>query len=61
MCPNLCIRLPGILFTERRTHTQTNCNENITPPSFRGGVKKKRRKKKKKKKKKKERKEKKKI
>ena len=25
--------------TDRQTHTQTNCSENITPPQFRGGVK----------------------
>ena len=24
--------------TDRQTHTQTNCSENITPPRFRGGV-----------------------
>ena len=24
--------------TDRHTHTQTNCSENITPPRFRGGV-----------------------
>ena len=25
---------------DRHTHRQTNCNENIIPPRFRGGVKK---------------------
>ena len=25
--------------THRRTHTQTHCSKNITPPRFRGGVK----------------------
>ena len=28
--------------TDRHTDTPTNCNENITPPRFRGGVKKER-------------------
>ena len=31
-----CIRSTGILFTDRQT--QTNCNENITIPRFRGSV-----------------------
>ena len=33
----------GHTHTQRHTDTQTNCNENITPPRFRGGVKIKRR------------------
>ena len=35
---NWMLSSPLIVFTDKVTDTHTNCNENITPPLFRGGV-----------------------